>query len=166
MNSLLVGLLLHFPFQYDMLIKMNLIFAARPRRLFVAPTGSSSFFLSQKFATSEDFNCSWSLSAISAINSLFVGFLTKQNVGAIIDRPVSAFAFQRWRAVSDRPFSPFFAISFSIAKESRQHKQNVRPGRRAGVFLTQTAVCGIIIIRKSWGICVKKHICFCIVRKK
>ena len=28
----------------------------------------------QKFATSEDFSCSWSLSAIRAINSEFVGF--------------------------------------------------------------------------------------------
>ena len=37
-------------------------------------TMSCEHFLFQKLATSEDFNCSWSLSAISAINSEFVGF--------------------------------------------------------------------------------------------
>jgi len=38
------------------------------------------------------------------MNSEFVGFHSKENVGAIIDRPLSAFIIRRWRAVSDRPY--------------------------------------------------------------
>ena len=37
------------------------------------PKGRKPLCPNQKLATSEDFNCSWSLSAIRAMNSEFVG---------------------------------------------------------------------------------------------
>jgi len=44
------------------------------------------------------------------MNSLFVGFPSKMNVGAIIDRPFSAFIIRGWRAVIDRPYKQVLEI--------------------------------------------------------